>query len=239
MSLLTSTSASKAPWVRRLVLPAYQVKDAARYAGVSSQTILNWQKKQVGQSSTLSGRDKGQALSYLQLIELAVVAAMRNAGVSLNAIRQAKEYVGQRLNSEFPFAEYKFKTDGKDILMNLSEFDPEASADKLIIVTRSGQLGWRAILEEKLKQFEYDKGMAVKWHLGGAKSSIVIDPQVSFGAPSIKGVPTWTIKGRLDAGESIDEIADDFSLDIKDVEKALQFEGVDKTKISNANEWSH
>ncbi|KRB73485.1 DUF433 domain-containing protein [Noviherbaspirillum sp. Root189] len=226
------------PWYRRLVLPAYHVKDAARYARVSPQTILNWQKKQTDQP-TISHREDGQSLSYLQLIEVAVVAAMREAGVSLTAIRNAKEYIAQRLKSEYPFAQYGFKTDGKQILMKLSDFEKNESPDKLIVVSKSGQLGWNTILEARLKEFEYNKGMAVRWNVGGADSPVSIDPQVSFGAPSVKGIPTWTIKGRLDAGESIDDIADDFILDPAEVREALRFEGIEVDKIKNNTEWSH
>ena len=41
---------------------------------------------------------------------------------------------------------------------------------------------------------------------------MLIDPRISFGAPMIKGVPTWVLKGRHEAGESIGDIRDDFSL---------------------------
>jgi uncharacterized protein (DUF433 family) len=235
MTSLHTADKKQPPWMRRLLLPAYQVKEAARYAGITSQTILNWQ----GSSSTIGGREKGSALSYFQLIEVAVVAALRKAGVSLNTIKITKNYVAQRLNSEFPFAQHTFKTDGKDLIMALRDFDAVQPADKLIVVSRNGQLAWGAILD-RLKEFEYDKskGVAVKWHLDGTHSPIIIDPQVSFGAPAVKGVPTWTIKGRLEAGESIDEIADDFLLDAVDVKKALQFEGIDINSIANTA-WSH
>lgn len=43
----------------------------------------------------------------------------------------------------------------------------------------------------------------------------------------------------MDAGESIDDIADDFSIKKSNVKNALEFEGVDINKISNAAEWSH
>ncbi|HEY8100323.1 MAG TPA: DUF433 domain-containing protein [Burkholderiaceae bacterium] len=240
-SLISASGKTQPPWIRRLLLPAYQVKDAAKYATISAQTILNWQKTYSGNNATISRREDGQLLSYLQLIEVAVVAAMRDAGVSLNAIREAREYMSARLKAEYPFAQHAFKTDGKNIIMKFTDFEKDESKDKLIIVNKGGQLGWNAILEEKLKEFEYHKGTGVanKWHLRGSSSSIVIDPQVSFGAPAIKGIPTWTIKGRLDAGESIDDIADDFSLKKMDVKKALEFEGVDVTKIDNAVEWNH
>jgi uncharacterized protein (DUF433 family) len=235
-SMISIESNNQAPWMRRLTLPAYQVKEVARYAGITPQTILNWQKNQPGMTPTISRRDDGKALSYLQLIEIAVVASLRSAGVSLAAIKEAKEYIGQRLHSEYPFAEYGFKTDGSNILMNLSAFENGGAKDTLVVVNRGGQLGWKPILERRLKEFEYRKGKAVKWNLGDA---ISINPQVSFGAPSINGIPTWTIKGRLEAGESIEEIAYDFSLKASEIKKALEFEGVDTTKITNIAEWSH
>ena len=95
-------------------------------------------------------------------------------------------------------------------------------------------------MEGKLQEFEYQKGVAIRWHLAGENSDILIDPQVSFGAPSIKGIPTWTLKNRLDAGESVEDIAEDFSLEPLDVVQALEFEGVEKTKILDAStECSH
>jgi uncharacterized protein (DUF433 family) len=69
-------------------------------------------------------------------------------------------------------------------------------------------------------------GVAIRWHLGGQSSPIIIDPRVSFGSPSVKGTPTWIIKGRFDAGENDKEIAEDFNLDVSAVRHALEFEGV-------------
>jgi uncharacterized protein (DUF433 family) len=55
---------------------------------------------------------------------------------------------------------------------------------------------------------------------------IVIDPRIVFGSPAVKGIPTWIVKGRWDAGESDSDIAEDFDLDKSDVREALKFEGV-------------
>jgi uncharacterized protein (DUF433 family) len=41
------------------------------------------------------------------------------------------------------------------------------------------------------------------------------------------GIPTWAIKGRRVAGESTQEIADDFGISKNDVAAALAFEGVE------------
>jgi len=221
-SRLISTASE--PWVRRLTLPAYQVKDAARYARITTQTIRNWQKGQVGTSPALAHRDKGAALSYFQLVEVAFVAVMRRMGLKLEVIKNAREYIAQQLHSEFPFVEHRFKVDGQQIIMDLAQFVTGAPKDKLIVVSEGGQLAWREIIGRKFEEFDYSKGLAVRWHVAGRGSPILIDPQIAFGAPAVRGVPTWAIKGRETAGESLEDIADDFGLKVPEVRKALEFE---------------
>lgn len=212
------------PWKRRLTLPAYQVNEAARYADVTSQTIRNWQSKGNGDKSAVAQREKGNSLSYFQLVEVAFVAVMRRMGLRLQVIKDARTYIAQNLNSEFPFVENRFKVQGARILMTLAQFDPSAPENKLVVVSHGGQLEWGEMLGKKFDEFDYQKGLAVRWHIAGRDSPILIDPQVAFGAPQINGVPTWAIRGRKQAGESNIDIADDFTLKVSDVEKALQFE---------------
>src|SRR6266567_3382695 len=99
---------SQDAWRRRLYLPNYQVQEAARYAKIAPQTVVQWQKGAAGPA--VAPRETREALSYMQLIEVAVVAALRKEGVSLKRIRDTREYVARTLKSEFPFAEYRFKT---------------------------------------------------------------------------------------------------------------------------------
>jgi uncharacterized protein (DUF433 family) len=215
------------PWKRRLYVPNYQVREAARYAQVSPQTVAAWHNRM------LSEKDKRAELSYLQLIEVAVVAAARKAGMKLKDIEAAREYASVKLHSEFPFAEYEFKTDGKHLLfddMELAEGKPGAwvSADQ------GGQLVWKQIVN-RLREFEYEDGRALRWRVAGPRSPIVIDPRVSFGTPTVRGIATWVIKGRHQAGESDHDIAEDFGIEVPDVRKALKFEGLLGAKKSRAS----
>lgn len=103
------------PWRRRLFLPAYQIAEAADYAQVAPQTVIAWHKIE---AALLRERDKRAALSYMQLIEVAVVAAFRKAGVQMKHIRAARAYAAQQLKSEYPFAEYRFKENGKRLFLD-------------------------------------------------------------------------------------------------------------------------
>lgn len=210
-------------WRRRLYVPFYKTGEAARYAGTSTQTASRWH----GQAAILPDRENRSDYSYMQLIELAVVAAMRKEGVSLKAIRSARDYIAQILNKEYPFAEYRFKTDGTDLILDYEQVDPDAEVDKLLYASKAGQLGWKEILDRRLREFEYeDGGVAIRWRLGGLESDVLIDPRISFGAPVVRGVATWAILGRWQAGESIADIADDFELSTDEVSDALKFEGI-------------
>ena len=104
--------------------------------------------------------------------------------------------------------------------------DELGGALKLLVANKGGQYVWREIIGNRFSEFEYERDLAVRWHVGGAKSGVIIDPRISFGAPSVRGVPTWALRGRHTAGETDEDIAKDFLIPLSDVRKALKFEGV-------------
>lgn len=212
------------PWRRRLFLPSYQIAEAARYADISAQTVTAWHK---ANRPTLSKRDHRAALSYMQLIEVAVVAAFRRAKIPLKEIRAAREYARSVLNAEFPFAEYRFKKEGKHLLVDLQDIEGASGRGKHLVADQGGQLAWDEMIGPLLEDFEYEhEGIVLRWKVAGRSSPIIIDPRIAFGAPTLRGTPTWVIKGRWDAGESDTDIADDFGMRKAEVREALKFEGV-------------
>jgi uncharacterized protein (DUF433 family) len=230
------TSAAKSEsWRNRLNIPSYQLQEAARYAGLSSGTVADWHRR--GKRRTLSSREHRTALSYLQLIEVAVVAAFREAGVTLNGIRAAREYVSDKLNSEYPFAHYQFKADGRRLVMEYEQVEGKKGKGKLLRPDQGGQLAWSDILG-RLKEFEYERnGVVIRWHVTGPGSAIVIDPRIAFGAPAVNGIPTWVLKDRWQAGEPPGEIADDFGLKEAVVRTAIEFEGASPDAPPVGKKW--
>lgn len=227
-------------WRDRIRLPAYKVSEAARYAQVAYQTVSYWQKLRRGGSPVLTPREKGAALSYLQLIEVGVVAAMRRSGVKLGTIDATRQYLAEQMGAEFPFTEFRFKTDGKELLMSMKQIDAAAPADVLINPGAGGQLAWNRILESLLAEFEYDfAGDIVRlWKVAGKDQPIRIDPAVAFGAPHVGGIATWVVKDRWAGGENVADIAEDFALDRCHVVAALKFEAVN-VDIDRPPLWQH
>ncbi len=212
--------------------------EAARYARTSNQTIRNWEKIR-GNSSVVTGRDDREALSYLQLIEVGVVAAMRQSGVKLDTIRDARKYLSAEFNSPFPFAQYRFKTDGKTLFMDYDQI-VEADKDKLLNVTEQGQLAWNQILSGLLQEFEYDTqiGTVLRWRVAGVDSPVLIDPRIAFGSPHVSGIPTWVLRDRWKSGEGIGDIADDYDISNDLVTAALRFERIE-VDPDRPHKWIH
>jgi len=212
------------PWLRRLYLPSYQIAEAAKYAGIAPQTVAAWHKIE---QQLLSTREEKASLSYMQLIEVAVVAAFRKIGVPLKNIRATREYARHHLKSEYPFATFRFKEEARHLYLDSNQLQ-DVAPGTVVQTDQGGQLAWETVIG-RLREFDYEdehEGLALKWHVAGRSSPIIIDPRIAFGTPSVKGTPTWIIKGRWDAGESDSDIAEDFRIDRSDVKEALKFEGV-------------
>lgn len=214
------------PWMRRLYLPAYSIAESARYVDTSHQVVASWHyfKGKVGPA--LPGKEKRTPLSYLQLIEVAFVSTMREM-MSLQKIRKAREYASKAFNVEYPFAQLRWKTEGTHLLLNLRDFEGDADINSLITADKRGQEAWGTVMSERFEQFHYEGDLALVWYVRGKYCPVVIDPRISFGAPTIRGLPTWVIKGRAQAGESVQEIEEDFGIHAEDIKFALDFEGVD------------
>lgn len=227
-------------WKHRLTIPAYRVGEAASYAGVKPQTVSAWHRlKKDGQRRTLSAKEQGVGLSFLQLIELAIVADMRSNGVKLKEIERARSYFIKTTGLEYPFAQLKFKNDGADILADFETSDGRIAKGKLVAANHQGQLVWSDIIAKRFQEFDYgEHGEVLKWRVAGVDKPIEIDPRLSFGAPQVDGIRTAILKSRWVGGEEVDELADDFSISESAVLEALFFEGI-ISENKRLSKWIH
>jgi DNA-binding transcriptional MerR regulator len=172
------------PWRRRLYLPSYQIGEAAKYADISTQTVVAWHKGEGKRTRTLSDKERRVELSYMQLIEVAVVAAFRKAGVPLKRIRDARAYASKTLQAEHPFAEFRWKEEAKHLWLD-SEQLSGVKPGTVVQADQGGQLAWEGIIG-RLREFEYEHhGIVIRWHVAGRSSPVLIDPRVAFGAPTV------------------------------------------------------
>jgi len=139
------------------------------------------------------------------------------------ALDYVKKIFGDEL--ERPLIDIKFETDGIDLFV--SEYS------KLINVTAGGQMEMKECLKAYLKRIEYDEH-GIVWKLYpfirkrdfNEPKVIVIDPHLSFGRPVITGtgIATEVIAERYKAGESVGELAADYSIPNQQIEEAIRCE---------------
>ena len=214
-------------WRKRLTLPTYTVAEVGWYAQSRPQTIGSWFRGGATHGPTLPGRKAGERLNYFEAVEVAFVAAFRSYGVRLSNLREARAYFQALLQAEYPFATQRFYTEGTRVLQEWGVRQELSDFTEVVIGDEHGQLAWAGLLGEKFHTFDYERGLALRWHVAGRDSPVQIDPRIAFGAPSVHGIPTWAMRGRMLAGESVAEISDDFCLEDHEVIAGLKFEGLE------------
>jgi uncharacterized protein (DUF433 family) len=216
--------------------PAYPVTDAARYLRIPVGTLRSWLH---GRSySTKTGQQAFEPLiqrpapavpqlSFTNLVEAHVLRIIRETHqVKLDKVRKALDYMSQQFDTEHPLVMKRFQTDGVDLFVD--------QMDRLVNVSRSGQLAMRETLKHLLTRVEWNvEGIAnrffpvIEWVPEPESDKLIfLDPSIRFGKPVIagKGVPTDAIVSLIDAGDSIEDVADEFDCTPKQVKAAIQFE---------------
>jgi uncharacterized protein (DUF433 family)/DNA-binding transcriptional MerR regulator len=166
------------------------------------------------------------ALSFLELMELRVVKALIDKGVSLQHIRAAARLASERFNTEHPFASRRVFTDGRAIFSAISA--DEAAPD--VVKWRRAeidQLVAGGIFETFLQEIQFDPqtSLAYRWWPLGRNEPIILDPKISFGAPVVEGtaVRTTTV-ARMATHLSVEEAAVAYELQLRQAEAAVEFE---------------
>ena len=214
---------------------AYGLAEAAHYLRLPAATLRSWvagrrypTSEGEGRFQPLihpPGRDPVQ-LSFWNLIEAHVLRSLRSEhGVSIQEVREAIRFAEKSLKVSRLLLRKELCTEAGMLFLE--------RYGQLINLSRSGQLAMRQVLERHLKRVEWDEWQFpvrlypfVSEESPGGEKPIAIDPKVAFGRPILirAGVSTAAIAERVDAEERVEDIADDYSLTVAEVEQAVVFE---------------
>jgi uncharacterized protein (DUF433 family) len=214
--------------------PAYGPAEAARYLRLPAATLRTW----------LIGRDypRGQTratfhplikpagkkpllLSFYNLIEAHVLRALRTEhGVAIAELRKAIAYAEKKLDIERLLLNKELRTHAGEVFLDRYV--------ELISLSASGQLAMRKLFEDHLQRVEWDE-----WQFpvrlypftnvtqSSNERAIAIDPKIAFGRPIVRraGISTAAIVDRIDAGESVAALAEDYDLTVDEIEQAVVY----------------
>jgi len=215
-------------------VPAYSVGEAARYLRLPTATLRAWVVGRAYPTSTGTGqfrplivlpnRVRGH-LSFWNLIEAHVLRALRTEhGVKLREVRTALGFAEKQLKIDRLLLREELETAAGQLFLD--------RYGELINLSASGQIALRRVLEAHLKRVARDSSrFPVRLYpfVGEATVDdrpIAIDPQIAFGRPVLvrKGITTQAIIERIDAGESVNDLAADYDLKPAEIEEAVLYE---------------
>ena len=214
---------------------AYTLAEAAHHLRLSPGTLRSWV---VGRPypTTLGPRTfaplirpaskQPLMLSFWELVEAHVLRALRkDHQVKVEALRKALRYAEEALKiDKLLLREDLLAAPGRLFLERYGE---------LIELSASGQVAMRKVFEQHLQRVDWDaRSLPMRLYpfvsVDGAGDArpIAIDPNVAFGRPVVQraGVSTQAIAERLDAGESVTDVAADYDLTPAEVEQAAVYE---------------
>jgi uncharacterized protein (DUF433 family) len=167
---------------------------------------------------------KARRLSFLNLVELLVLAAIRkDHHVELKQVRRAIEFLRKKFPSAHPLADNQFQTNGIDLFVE--------KYGHLLNISQDGQIAMKEVIQQYLKLVERDaSGVPFKLHLPRRAdapeplAAVVIDPERGYGRPVLdgRGIRTEVVIERFEAGESIASLADDYGLSVPVIEDILR-----------------
>jgi uncharacterized protein (DUF433 family) len=218
--------------------PAYLASEAAHILALPLGTVQAWSfghdyrhadGKPKRFKRVIEPADvRHKLLSFANLCELHLLGVIRRRHrVKLPQVRQAVDFMRERLGEDRPLLSTRFRTNGVDLFVE--------SAGALLNVSQRGQQALREDFELALSRVDYNsRGVAVRLFPYSAPAgshaeqarAVVVDPLRSFGRPALVDVfvRTDVIADRFDAGDPIDDMASDYRVSPRQIEEAIRFE---------------
>jgi uncharacterized protein (DUF433 family) len=212
-----------------LELPLYTYSEADYLVGASRGTASRWLSGYQFRDSrgrpvrrppvTLQAERDAKGVSFIDLVELVAIRALKDFGFTLLEIREVVTNCQELTDVPRPLASLEFKAGGRELFIT--------QENTLVEVLRGrGRRAWQEVLEPFLATLDYQDHMARRWWPLGRDVPVLLDPEYGFGFPVVQGtgVRTEILLERFQIGELPEQIAKDFNLTHLEVERALQFE---------------
>lgn len=231
--MMRDTMVSSSP-IRLLERPLYDVGEAARLLNLSTSTVQRWldgyERAGVFYPPVIRPEPTNHdAVTWGEFVELGYLREYRRtARVPLQQLRPFVVRLREELDIPYPLAhEGVYLAERRQLVVQVQQATEVAAA--LYMVTdsskRDGQLVLAEPVETFLRRVEFDHGAARRWRPGGASSPVVLDPEQSFGIPTIRGIRTEVLAEAFAEGERIETMAADFDLTPQEIEEAVRAEG--------------
>lgn len=216
---------STAPWTQGV----YLIPDAARILRLPASVLRSWVSGRPTENSryypagefATEGDGKDRHFGFHSLIELFTIAQLRQRGIPMSSVRQARAELMERFNTPHPFALEGLMTSGRTLIKSLNE-------EILLELGTAGQTAFNKVLEPFCAGLDFDaaSSLAKRYFPLGRDKPVVVDPRHAFGRPVILGtnITTQAIMSLLRGGETVENLAESYRIDPEAVLAAKAFE---------------
>lgn len=166
-------------------------------------------------------------LSFSNVVEASAIRTLtQRHGLRLKGIRNVVAYSRNELEINRPFLQKNLLAVPKELFL-----DEESGPKRLISLSEHGQLALKPLLSGHLERILFsDHDLPVRFfpftRPAESPRMVAVDPRFSFGMPMTdRGhITTAVIYSRFTAGESLEDLSDDYGIPARFVEEALRYE---------------
>lgn len=207
----------------------YEAPEAARYLKaadrgakvypVRSATIIRWIRQGLSSLDLVDTPGAELVITFEDLVSMRVIAALRAADIQWKEIRATERWLRNELGIPRPFASESLWAGRGQVFGDWTS--------QLLAASLHGQAAFEMLRQYLIPvhglSFDQASGMANSWE---AAPSILLAPEIQFGAPCIKGtrIPARTIAGMIDAGDSREWVMGEFGISKEEADAACEWE---------------
>ncbi len=213
----------------RRTVPLYSIAEAARILDMSPSTMRSWITQSVSSRRNARGerepivtsidvvRPVDWRIPFVGLAEAYVLSFLRKRGISMQRIRRAVDALKKENSIDHALASKRLFTDKFDLFYEYEEENKDR-VDLKLVRPYDGQTVIVSVIEDLLELITYaddDDKYARRLRIDRyGEANVVVDPEMSFGRPIFAdtGVRICDVLGRVEAGEDLSEVAQDYDI---------------------------
>lgn len=209
----------------------YSLKSAAELLHVPQSTLFYWLEggerrgRMYRPVLRQEPRGRGAGVTWGEFVEAALLNEYRQRKVPMVELRTFIDRLREEFGVPYPLADRRPLVSGRTLVLEAQE-EANLAPDFRLVADVHGQMLLLPPADAFIQRVDWgDDDLAAAWrpHDDG-RSPVRCIPGRRGGRPSVGGISTVVLWEHIEAGEDIEDVAQDFDLDVPDVRWALAYE---------------
>jgi uncharacterized protein (DUF433 family) len=216
----------------------YTEAAAARLLGVAQSTLNYWLEGGERRGRTYrpviraEPRGSRAAVTWGEFVEAGLLREYRRRSVPMLELRTFIDMIRDEYGVPYPLADQRPYVGGKRLLVE-AQAEAGLKADFALIAAVGSQLVLTPTAQAFYERVTWEDDAAAAWRPHDDRLSPVrMNPRIRFGLPAVGGIRTEILREHSDAGETDEDIAEEFDLPVDSVRWALAYEVSARTRAA-------